>query len=89
MPRPALTEKTDLADRLGVDIRTLRNWEKKDNFPGLENYDAIVAWRDVNGLGLRGNRDLAEVKLEIANHLVVGSILTRAAILASITSVSA
>ena len=68
MPRPAMPEKTDLADRLGVDVRTLRNWEKKDNFPGLDNYDAIVAWRDVNGLGLRGNRDLAEVKLEIANQ---------------------
>lgn len=66
MPRPSLPEKNDLADRLGVDIRTLRNWEKKDDFPGLDNFDAIVAWRDVHGLGRRGNRDLAEVKLEIA-----------------------
>lgn len=66
MARPVLHEKHAIAERLGIGIQTLRLWEKKDDFPGLDNFDAIVAWRDVHGLGRRGNRDLAEVKLEIA-----------------------
>lgn len=67
MPRAA-PEKLDLADRLEIDIRTLRNWEKKDGFPEGGTYEEVVAWRDLHGLGQRGNKDIAAVKLEIATQ---------------------
>jgi transcriptional regulator with XRE-family HTH domain len=66
MARPP--EKIELAEALGVDPRTLRNWEKRDGFPVGGTLDEIKAWRDMHGLGRKGKADLAAVKLEIANQ---------------------
>jgi transcriptional regulator with XRE-family HTH domain len=64
-------EKLDLADALGIDPRTLRNWEKRDGFPVGGTLDQIKEWRDMHGLGKRGSKDLAAVKLDIANQQLV------------------
>lgn len=60
--------KLDVAERLGIDARTLRKWETQPDFPGVEDFEALVAWRDKYALGRKGNHDLAAVKLEIANQ---------------------
>lgn len=57
-----------MAERLGIDIRTLRKWRQKPTFPHeAKTAEEVRAWADANGLGRvqAGGGGLAELKAEI------------------------
>ena len=61
MPKPE-PELTAIAEALQIDVRTLRNWRKRDGFPHGEDAAAVKVWADRNGLGRLKDSTLAELK---------------------------
>ena len=59
-----------LASDLGIDIRTLRNWRKRDGFPEGGDADAVKTWADRNGLGRLRDSTLSELKAELMREQI-------------------
>ena len=59
-----------LASDLGIDIRTLRNWRKRDGFPEGGDADAVKEWADRNGLGRLRDSTLSELKAELMREQI-------------------
>jgi len=69
MPKPE-PELTAIAEALQIDVRTLRNWRKRDGFPHGQNADAVKAWADRNGLGRLKDSTLSELKAELMREQI-------------------
>ena len=86
MPKPE-PELTAIAETLGIDARTLRNWRKREGFPHGKDADAVKAWADRNGLGRLKDSTLSELKAELMreqialarakNHREAGDVIDR------------
>jgi hypothetical protein len=59
-----------LAADLGIDVRTLRNWRKRDGFPEGGDAEAVKAWADRNGLGRLRDSTLSELKAELMREQI-------------------
>ena len=64
-PPKGPTPQAALADALGCDARTLRNWRKLAESPVGDDFDAWTAFRDAHGLGRVRSGELAELKKEV------------------------
>jgi phage terminase Nu1 subunit (DNA packaging protein) len=69
MPK-AEPELTALAERLNVDIRTLRNWRKRDGFPHGASAEEVKAWADRNNLGRLKDATLTELKADLMREQI-------------------
>ena len=63
-------ELTAIADALQIDVRTLRNWRKRDGFPHGEDAASVKIWADRNGLGRLKDSTLAELKAELMREQI-------------------
>ena len=59
-----------MAERLGVDIRTLRNWRKREGFPHGATAEQVKAWADANNLGRLRDGTLTELKAELMREQI-------------------
>lgn len=69
MPKPE-PELTAIAEALQIDVRTLRNWRKRDGFPHGEDAAAVKVWADRNGLGRLKDSTLSELKAELMREQI-------------------
>lgn len=69
MPKPE-PHLHALAEALKIDIRTLRNWRKRDDFPEGEDAAAVRAWADRNGLGRLRDSTLSELKADLMREQI-------------------
>jgi hypothetical protein len=69
MPKPD-PDLIALSEKLQIDIRTLRNWRKRDTFPHGDDADAVKAWADSNGLGRLKDSTLTELKAELMREQI-------------------
>lgn len=69
MPKPE-PHLHALAEALKIDIRTLRNWRKRDDFPEGEDSAAVRAWADRNGLGRLRDSTLSELKADLMREQI-------------------
>jgi len=69
MPKPE-PELTAIAEALQIDVRTLRNWRKRDGFPHGEDAAAVKIWADRNGLGRLKDSTLSELKAELMREQI-------------------
>lgn len=67
MPK-AKPELNALAEQLGCEVRTLRNWQKLDGAPSGLNVEAWLKFRDERGLGRQRGADLHALKVQIAEQ---------------------
>ena len=70
-----MTTKTkfiDVAERIGVDVRTVTNWRRREGFPHGGSAEEIKAWADSHGLGRVGGSGggLAELKAELMREQI-------------------
>ena len=62
----AKPELTSMAEAIGIDIRTLTNWRKRDGFPHEGTIEEVKAWSSAQGLGrIRDGSTLAELKAQM------------------------
>lgn len=86
MPKPE-PELTAIAETLGIDTRTLRNWRKREGFPHGKDADTVKLWADRHGLGRLKDSTLSELKAELMreqialarakNHREAGDVIDR------------
>jgi hypothetical protein len=69
MPK-AEPELTAICEALQIDVRTLRNWRKRDGFPHGEDAAAVKLWADRNGLGRLKDSTLSELKAELMREQI-------------------
>ena len=69
MPKPE-PELTAIAEALQIDVRTLRNWRKRDGFPHGEDAAAVKIWADRHGLGRLKDSTLSELKAELMREQI-------------------
>ena len=69
MPKPE-PELTAIAEALQIDVRTLRNWRKRDGFPHGEDSAAVKVWADRNGLGRLKDSTPSELKAELMREQI-------------------
>lgn len=59
-----------LAAELEIDVRTLRNWRKREGFPQDGDADAVKEWADRNGLGRLRGSTLTELKADLMREQI-------------------
>ena len=64
MPKPE-PHLHALAEALKIDIRTLRNWRKRDDFPVDASADEVRAWAEGQGLHRIADGNLGKLKAEL------------------------
>ena len=64
MPKPE-PHLHALAEALKIDIRTLRNWRKREDFPTDASVDAVRAWAEGQGLHRIADGSLGKLKAEL------------------------
>jgi hypothetical protein len=71
MPKPE-PDLIALSEKLQIDIRTLRNWRKRDGFPHDGTFEQVKAWADSHGLGRvgRSGGGLADLKAELMREQI-------------------
>jgi hypothetical protein len=67
----AKPELTGMAEAIGIDIRTLTNWRKREGFPHEGTIEEVKAWASSQGLGrIRDGGGLAELKAELMREQI-------------------
>jgi hypothetical protein len=68
-PEPQFIE---WAEKLHVDVRTIRSWRKREGFPHNGTFEQVKAWADSHGLGRVGSSGggLAELKAELMREQI-------------------
>ncbi len=69
MPKPE-PELIAIAEALQIDVRTLRNWRKRDGYPHGKDAEAVKEWADKNGLGRLKDSTLSELKAELMREQI-------------------
>ena len=69
MPKPE-PQLIALAAELQIDVRTLRNWRKRDGFPHGAMPEVVKEWADRNGLGRLKDSTLSELKAELMREQI-------------------
>ena len=64
MPKPE-PHLHALAEALKIDIRTLRNWRKREDFPVDASADEVRAWAEGQGLHRIADGNLGRLKAEL------------------------
>ena len=64
MPAPK-PELIAIAEQLGINIRTLSNWRKRDGFPKDGTADAVKAWAEANGLHRISDGSLGQLRADL------------------------
>lgn len=64
MPKPE-PHLHALAEGLQIDIRTLRNWRKREDFPVDASVEAVRAWAEGQGLHRIADGSLGKLKAEL------------------------
>jgi hypothetical protein len=64
MPKPE-PHLHALAEALKIDIRTLRNWRKREDFPADASADEVRAWAEGQGLHRIADGNLGRLKAEL------------------------
>lgn len=59
-----------LAADLQIDVRTLRNWRKREGFPDGADASKVKEWADRNGLGRLKDSTLTELKAELMREQI-------------------
>ena len=61
MPKPE-PHLHALAEELRIDIRTLRNWRKREDFPNDTSVESVRAWAEAQGLNRAPDGNLGRLK---------------------------